>query len=106
MTNTARQSMPAMGEYGSPRFARDDEKRYFGNFQRPKGTGNYKNTIHSLTSLRLPRRIRHCEELRRRGNRNDEYSAAIQGCALRAMDRHGLRPRDDERYFGDFHVPK
>ena len=29
--------------------------------------------------------LRHCER-----------SAAIHGCALRAMDRHGLRPRDDE----------
>ena len=29
--------------------------------------------------------LRHCER-----------SAAIHGCALRAMDRHDLRPRDDE----------
>ena len=28
--------------------------------------------------------------------RHCERSAAIHGCALRAMDRHGLRPRDDE----------
>ena len=28
--------------------------------------------------------------------RHRERSAAIHGCALRAMDRHGLRPRDDE----------
>ena len=28
--------------------------------------------------------------------RHCERSAAIQGCAFRVMDRHGLRPRDDE----------
>ena len=28
--------------------------------------------------------------------RRCERSAAIHGCAFGAMDRHGLRPRDDE----------
>ena len=36
IASEARQSMPLVGEIGSPRYARDDEKRYFGNFQLPK----------------------------------------------------------------------
>ena len=34
-SKATRQSMPLVGEIGSPRYVRDDKKRYFGNFQLP-----------------------------------------------------------------------